>query len=186
MNPGFGGLVGFETFCLEYNEYISLGSTYNFSIDVGAINGGVGGATDPDGNGPLPKMDKVSLGTAYLYTLFATGALSAHGYDYPDGDARARDAEKLQKAIWYLEDERTLAQIGGSNSYVTLATNQFGSLAAAKADNNFYNVQVINLWSDSGHLKQSQLIMTVPDGGITALTLGLALTMLAGLRRRSN
>jgi hypothetical protein len=185
MNVGFGGFVGFETFCLEYNETISLGSTYNFKLDIGAINGGVAGAVDPDGNGPLPKMDRVSLGTAYLYTLFATGALAPYGYDYPDGDERARDAEKLQKAIWFLEDERTLAEIG-ANSYVTLVTTKFGSTAAAKADNNFYNVGVINLWNDSGHLKQSQLIMRVPDGGVTSLMLGLALTALAGLRRRSN
>src|SRR5262245_45507974 len=29
MNTGFGGVNGFETFCLEYNEHITLPGTYD-------------------------------------------------------------------------------------------------------------------------------------------------------------
>jgi hypothetical protein len=170
--------LGFQTFCLEYNEHITLGGTYDAQIGTAAIRGGVG-----IGSGPTsPRSDPISVGTAYLYTLFATGLLDAH-YTYENGDQRAKDAESLQKAFWYLENERTLAEIGGSNLFVTLALNKFGGEVGARADYTGNSVGVLNLTSSAGH-HQSQLIY-VPDGGVTAILLGLALSGLAALRRKA-
>ena len=160
------------------------------------IYGGVGGGVDPDGAGPLPKTDKVSIGTAYLYTLFATGSLT--GYDYTNGSGRESSAVKLQTAIWYLEDEISLTSSEkSSNPFLSGAVGAltvFGGVAGARADNDFslYHVKALNLWSTDGvYPKQDQLIMVappkrVPDGGATVLLLGLALGTLAGLRRRSD
>ena len=195
MNPGFDLLVGFQTFCIEYNEFIELGGVYEADISDGSIYGGVGGGVDPDGAGPLPKTDKISIGTAYLYTLFATGSLT--GYNYTNGSARESSAVTLQTAIWYLEDEISLTTTQkNSNPFLTGAIGaltMFGGVGGAKADNDFdlYHVKALNLWSTNGGPKQDQLIMVapperVPDGGATGLLLGLALSTLGGLRRRSD
>lgn len=176
MQADANSVVGFQTFCLEYNETISLGGTYNATIATAAFAGGGGAAGSP-------PNDPISIGTAYLYSLFATGALS--GYNYTNGSGRAASADQLQNAFWYLEEERTLAQIGGSNVFVNAALAQFGSLANAQANNNAYNVRVLNLTDDSGALRQSQLI-NLPDGGVTVMLLSLGLGGLALLRRKSN
>jgi hypothetical protein len=185
MNSNFGGLLGFQTFCIEYNEYIAHNGVYDAEISSGSIFGGVGGGVDPDNGGPLPKTDPVSIGTAYLYTLFATGALA--GYEYEHGNDRAESGVMLQKAIWWLEDEISLTQDQkNQNIFLQAAKTQFGSYAAAKADNDFsqYHVAALNLTSN-GKANQDQLIMLrVPDAGSTALFLGVAVTALARLRRR--
>jgi hypothetical protein len=197
MNVGFGGLVGFQTFCLEYNEYVSSGGIYDAAISLGSIYGGVAGGVDPDGLGPKPKTDPISVGTAYLYTLFATGMLT--GYDYINGDGRESSAVTLQKAIWYLEDEISLTQTQKNNNIFLTgaigAITKFGDgtgigMGGAKANNDFniYHVGALNLWGGSSTPKQDQLIMLqppvkVPDGGATLALLGLALSALGRLRR---
>ena len=174
MNSGFDGVVGFQTFCIEMSETISLNTTYNATISTSAFNGGVGPAGDP-----------VSIGTAYLYSLFATRVLS--GYDYTNGPGRAASATLLQDAFWVLEEDKTPEQIG-PNAFLNLAMAQFGgTLAGARANNNvsLYQVYALNLTDDQGALKQSQLIL-VPDGGVTLMLLGFGLSGLALLRRKSN
>jgi len=190
MNAGFGGQIGFQTFCIEHNENVSLPGTYDVAISDGAIYGGVAGGIDPDGLGPLPTTDKISVGTAYLYSQFATGNLA--GYIYANGGTRAASAVKLQEAIWYLEDEisLTLAQIT-ANSFLQAAFTAHGAIGAgvgnaaggAKADNSIYGVKALNLGGASPNQKQDQLIM-VPDGGLTATLLGLGMGGLAVLRRK--
>lgn len=183
-NANANTLVGFQTFCLEYSESISLNTTYNYTVSTAAYAGG-GGASGS------PLNDPISIGTAYLYSLFATGGLAPFGYDYANGSnngtRREASAAQLQNAFWYLENERSLAEIGGSNAFVTLAINQFGgTLAGARADNNnAYGVRVLNLTTNLGGLKQSQLVY-VPDGGATLVLLGLGLSGLALLRRKAD
>jgi hypothetical protein len=80
---------GFETFCLEKNEYITIGGKYYYTVSDSAIRGGVGG----------PSPDPISIGTAWLYSQFARGTLQNYKYDDPtcDGDgcrAIARDISK--------------------------------------------------------------------------------------------
>jgi hypothetical protein len=129
--------------------------------------------------------------------MFATGNLTGY-YDYTHGAGRESSAVQLQKAIWYLENEISLTTTQkNSNIFLTGsigALTVFGGVAGARADNDFnlYHVRALNLWSTSGtYPKQDQLIMveppvTVPDGGLTALMLGLALAATAGLRRKSD
>jgi len=205
LNVGFGGVVGFQTFCLEYNEYFTLGGEYHAAISTAAERGGLGGQTSPN-------SDPLSAGSGYLYTLFATGSLT--GYTYTDGSGpeadgqRAQSAEKLQKAFWYLENEMAFDAAGGlANPFLLTALTKFGNpysdfyatRDAARADNNgAYDVMVLNIWTENAsgdvtQYNQSQLIMVsppttrkVPDGGATLMLLGLGLSGVAWLRRKAD
>ena len=62
--------TGFETFCVEYNEHFTPGSTYYYGISQGAVNGGISGG----------NPDPISKGTAWLYLNFAQGTLAGYNY----------------------------------------------------------------------------------------------------------
>jgi hypothetical protein len=160
---------GFETFCLETNEHISPPETVNAVIGTAAVNGGVGGG----------NPDPISLGTAFLYSQFATGMLL--GYDYTAA-GRATSADLLQKAIWCLEGEGNC----GTNQFLTLAYSQFGGQSAAQADSNgAYGVFVLNTTSiPNGTNRQDMLVYVTPEPG-TMLLLGSGLLAFPLSRRRS-
>jgi hypothetical protein len=162
----------FQTFCLEENEYIADGTTYNYTIGDSAVLGGNGGPADP-----------ISNGTAWLYAQFASGTLKNYAYT---GTAAARksSAAELQNAIWFLEGEGGL-----NNSYVALVTGILGAQVTNDA-NGAYGVKALNLTnaiSCGGGTKggncQSQLYY-VPDGGVTLMMLGGALVGIGALRRK--
>lgn len=163
----------FQSFCLEYNEhiYVNTGTPYQYDISDRAYYGGV------DANG-----DPLSLGTAYLYALFTNGNLLGYNYD-PNSKKRDDSAAELQAAIWFLEGE------GGdkgflTNNYKDLLIAQFGSIENAMKDNNgLFAVKVLNIKTTSGGLAQDQLIR-VPDGGLTAMLLGVAIGSLALISRK--
>src|SRR5262245_27252455 len=66
----------FESFCLEPTEYFSPGSTYEYTVGSAATGGpSTGGGIEAPSRNVGPG-DQLSVGTAYLYSLFATGNLS--------------------------------------------------------------------------------------------------------------
>ena len=149
-----GGLLGnnvsFMTFCLEFGEHFSYGVEYTFTLDDKAMNGGV----VPAGTG-----DPVNDETKWLYyqvRLF-TDATSGNEDSFLSGLGNSLGAN-VQEAIWYIEGERTLAEIGGigSNSYslVTYATQNQNWLTL---QNQGYRVWAMNL-APTG--VQDQLAMT--------------------------
>jgi len=170
---------GFQTFCLELNEGIS-GQPFHAYLNTAAVAGGLGGGSP----------DPISIGTAWLYKQFAEGNLS--GYDYTPGAGRAASARALQEAIWYLEDELTSL---GPNAYVSLVVAKFGSLANAKANYDpasaGFRVAVLNLYgvdritgkTDWTARKQDMLVY-LPDGGMTLVLMGGGLLGLAMIRRK--
>jgi hypothetical protein len=176
---GDGSLGGFETFCIEYNETISPTAPYDYSISSAAVAGGAGGR-QPDGHGGT--NDPVSIGTAWLYWQFSNGSLA--GYSYPLS-GRQGSAGDLQNAIWYLEDEISLTN-PSANIFISKAITMFGSIDAAKGNNNdAYNVRVLNLVDVGGTGRhQDQLVRLVPEGGATVVLMGLALTCLGLIRRK--
>jgi hypothetical protein len=168
----------FQSFCLEENEYIQQGYTYNFgALSGSAMAGGAGG----------PSPDPISIGTAWLYSQFATGALA--GYTW-SGTGRNTSAGDLQNAIWWLEDEG-----GAKNSFVLAAETALGKNDTTVKDNagtNNFGVYVVNLQNEAGKgcadgyqggNCQSQLVY-VPDGGTTLMLLGGALVGIGALRRK--
>jgi len=169
----------FQTFCVENStppEYIYLNQTYNATLNVNAINGGVG-----------PSGDPLSQGTGWLYSQFARGVLADYnygpGYGGTEADREA-SANLLQRTFWWLENEGGISY-SAANPFMLAVTNQFGSEAAARATGvgGNYGVRVINMKLSNGTLAQDQLFY-VPDGGSTAMLLGCALAGLGVLRRR--
>jgi hypothetical protein len=161
----------FGSFCIEKNEYFSNGGLYDIAFNNRAIGGGV--------TSPTPGYDVISKGTAFLYTQFATGLLSASYY------GSAAQASALQDMIWWLEGEQAS---WGTGAFDALLLAEFGANweVDAKADYSGNAVKVMNLTSNSGRtLNQDQLVYVgVPDGGTTALLLGLGLLGLSVVLRR--
>ena len=170
------GITGFETFCVEggtNDVYFTPGVTYTYTTSSQVLGG-------PQGALPL------TVGTAWLYSQFATGQLTG----YYGASNRNALAGQLQNAFWTLENESNAAIAGWIQ---TLLTGQFGASStiadwtAAAGANNF-GVQVMNLWtsSTSNVAAQNQLIYngrSVPDGGLTILLLGVSFLGLALFKR---
>ncbi len=166
--------TSFETFCLEPGEYFSAGGTYAYTINSAAIVGGLEAAIRNIGLG-----DQLSLGTAFLYSQFATGTLAVFDYS---ASGRKTSNLALQRAIWWLEDE---TQGSLTSAYQTLLTTQFGGTENARGNAlpGGYDVFAVNLTSNSGTTNnQSQLYYHIPDSGATFSLLGVALAGMAAFR----
>jgi hypothetical protein len=159
-----GNLV---VFCLEYNEHLAFNTTYYYEVSQAAKY-----------NGGTSTMDPLSRPTAWLYTKFLDGTLGSYGAEYYY-DGGVNDANSLQQAIWYLENETG----GVDNLYAQLAVAQAGS--STMDNNGFYGAGVMNLWAnaDGTGARQDQL-MRVPDGGSTLALLGMGMGFLALVSRR--
>lgn len=207
----------FQTFCLEMTENAALNATNYFVVGSSAAAGG--GGSSKDNNGAVNGRDQISKGTAWLYSQFAQGLLNVPkvGATKPRGDyfaeganspPRYAEAEMLQKAIWWLEQEASPTQdILDTNPYYLKAIDFFkNEVGGAKANadvgflgvyvlNNFKTQSALNTYLATGNiyatptLERAQDFLwydetPVPDGGVTVMLLGGALVGLGALRRR--
>jgi len=161
----------FQSFCIEKNEYVTMGGTYYYTISTDAIAGGVGGASG--------GKDPLSYYTAYLYNEFATGSLSSYSY----GTDRSSSAGELQEAIWYLENEVAAAD-GQAATWVQEAVNAVGvslpgytASGTATWGQTLGSVRVLNLYTKDASGKitncQSQLYVVPLPGAVLLGLLGL-------------
>ena len=145
------GVADFITFCIEYNEHFSYGGTYNFELSDSAKNGGVGGGSP----------DPVSDATKWLYYEVVSGGYASM-YSTATGLGLSNNVGAfIQNAIWYLEDERTASDIGGTSSAGYLLANY---ALANQNWNALYalgnRVYAMNLTDAAGGRRQDQLAYT--------------------------
>lgn len=156
----------FITFCVETDEYIKNGYTYDVAFNNAAVSGGSGG----------PSPDPLDARTAFLYTMFMNGSLSVLESSFTYLNAASGVA--LQDAIWYIEEE-IAAPAGGSlaNDLIVLAQSN----VVSGAWTGIGNVRILNL-TRNGDPGQDQLVL-IPLP--TAAGMGLfGLATLIGARRR--
>lgn len=182
----------FLSFCIERNEFINFGGTYEVSISNGADKGGLG---DSDGSSLTP--DPISRSTAWLFRKFTDGTLNsdASGFQYNN-----TGGNQLQTALWFLENEITDAVPQSSYRFLVdtaMTANGFvapitgftaADYAAARVQNNnaAYGVKVLNMYSVTSkgmvNYHQDVLVVVVPEP-TTLLAGGLALIPLLLLRK---
>jgi hypothetical protein len=161
----------YSSFCLEKNEHVSSGQTYDVVVAREALYGGTNhGATGPHGGDLLDPM------TAYLYTQFRAGTLD--GYDYDPAGGRAASAQALQDVIWYIEDEAAKTWTDSPDD--ASLQKKFYAAAVEAGWTDIGNVRVLNMYvpghvGEAGYFKQDQLTMVPAPGAALLASLGLGL-----------
>ena len=131
----------FETFCVEKFETISLGSTlYSAYINTStqASNSNYAAGAHGGFNDPLDAR------TAYLYSHFLGHTLTT-AYDYTNSANRTNDADALQTAIWFIEQEDSTALTGKALALYTEANTAVGNGSWVGIG----NVRIMNLLTPS-------------------------------------
>jgi hypothetical protein len=202
------GADAFHTFCLERSETVSLGNSntpgnrYFAEIASSAKNGGnINDPTNTDSAGDVAGEDQLSYATAAVYQEFrnngnfgGVGSIGINGADFTSA---------IQWAIWYLEGEMTIGEMGIASirNFVVGAdgidggnsdTNGIVGWARNNNGGTLGNVRVLRLWtsitvnSPAGYSGNSQDMLVLIPLPSTAALAGLGLLGIgARVRRRA-
>lgn len=167
----------FESFCLEkfedqiYHTLLSADLSTSTTGSAPAYSGGaLGGASDP-----------LDARTAYLYSRFI-GQTLLTPYDYVNEANRHLDADELQKAIWFIEQEDATPLTGKALSFFTEAQSAVSSGAWVGLG----NVRVLNLYTMDNNVRtnfQDQLVVIPAPAGAGALALAGVVCVMRRRRR---
>ncbi|MGQ9638327.1 MAG: PEP-CTERM sorting domain-containing protein [Thermodesulfobacteriota bacterium] len=159
---GYGGLftvtnktlgVSINTFCVELDEYVSLGPPY-YVADVSDDVAWAGGRNTNSG-------DPLSDATKWLY------------YQYLSGNSSYQNVQALQLAIWYLEEEYSDKTNFDWSYWGETGTTASGYVANSSGQTTTADIRALDLRNASGGQVQSYLIM-VPEP-TTLIMLGVGL-----------
>ena len=130
----------------------------------------------------------VTLGTAWLYSKFASGGLAGYGYNYSYGSGRSAqsNAGSLQEAIWAFQGEDNLTYASLTGAALAYANDAIGALGgslskALSAADGAYGVYALNL-GPPGQV-QDQLVIVPEPSSILAAVLLVALPLGASSMR---
>jgi hypothetical protein len=174
-NPA--GAPKFESFCVEKYEGIDFGVTYDADLntvttssDSHYAGGALGGFNDP-----------LDARTAYLYTHFIQMNLLTP-YDYVNEGPRIDDANALQTAIWFIEQEDPTPLFGKALDFYNEANNAVTSGAWTGLG----NVRILNIYTNSARVDHQDELVMVPGAFLPspASLSGLALAGAAMAMRR--
>lgn len=212
--PGTRGQGGdnasFQTFCVEYDEYVagSMMATVSTTWTSGAVPqwSTTGDPVSPRSHavrGGEEFGDDLNPQTAYIYHQWATGQL--FGYDYDglsagdiadEGLGRSVDAGQLQNLIWYFEGEQDFSDLTGpdvlawAQDAVDATGLVFGTDLDAPSGNASWgatigDVRILNMMrpdGGGGYIRGQDQLYMVPVPA--ALLLGMIGIGMVGVARR--
>jgi hypothetical protein len=159
----------FTTFCLEDGEYFNPAYHYDFTVDSVVIQGT--GSTLPHQGSPTSIV--LTQGAVDLYHGFMNNTL---------GGASAVD---VQNAIWIAQGYSPTLSNPLSTILLTYANENYAYTGTSVRVLNLYNsTNSDNLDGYGGQPAGVRQSFLVPDGGLTAMLLGLAIGGLAMISRK--
>jgi hypothetical protein len=164
-----GASPGFDTFCIEENEFFYPPEVMISSISNQAVSGGVGG----------PHPDPISERTALMYWTYRTGgSFGGSGVVSMSDDG---EQNSLQRAVWASEDEISYSDLAGYEK------DLYDWAEANAVSGEFHHVAVLNTrhaW-DGTNGQDFLTIVPLPSAAWAGMG-SLALVLGTGYVRRRN